>query len=183
MKSFLAGGGFGHCILIPNKVRHLQGFITLGVVRMRRRVLQRNIIRARTTVADHATALKCRELRTEGVQRRSFFALFDGIDQGFHTWFAHVEAIKPFPGGRKWNRSFRTPENETIRAKCKTRAVGQYNEDSLIIPIRHQHDRILTLCRQNEPRRSCSVQFNQKVCRAPSGHFTQRGAKTDFSSI
>ncbi len=119
------------------------------------RLLRRHIICAGTTMADYHTMLRYLELMISGLKKRFFYALFDGIDQGLHTYFAHQQLITPLHSYTNWNGPFLTMDREDVMPRNKNREGYLCNQDGSVIPIVHQYDRVKNLYQSGEPRPAC----------------------------
>jgi hypothetical protein len=119
------------------------------------RCLRHTIICAGTTIADYATMMRYLELITSDIKKRFFYALFDGIDQGLHTYYAHHQPIAPVQCFINWHGPFLTLDREVILPECKNHEGYLCNRDGSVIPIVHQYDRVKELYRPGETRPEC----------------------------
>ena len=119
------------------------------------RHLHHNIICAGTTVADYNIMMKYLELIMSGINKRFFFALLEGIDQGLHTYFVHSRRLDPIHCYTNWNGPFLTLDSEAILPEHKNREGFLCNQDGSIVPIVHQYDRIKGLYRGDETKPGC----------------------------
>jgi hypothetical protein len=105
---------------------------------------------AGTTMADYDTMMKYLDLVAFGIQRRFFWALLEGIDQGLHTHLVHRRRMAPIHSYSNWNGPFLTMDGEVVTPDRKNREGYLCNQDGSIVPIVHQYDRVRGLYREGD---------------------------------
>ena len=128
----------------------VKGLLESTSVRETCRLARHDIVCAGTTMADYGTMMKYLELMTAGINRRFFWGLLDGIDQGLHTYFTHNRLISPTHYYTNWTGPFLTMDSEVVLPKHKNAEGYLCNEDGSIVPIVHQYDRVKGLYQPGE---------------------------------